>query len=106
MNKTDLVEKIAASTGITKTAAAAAVDVFIDSVTMALKKGDRVTLVGFGTFPCSSVRPATGAIRRLVASSRLQPVVSPSFPPVSSSRSTSTRSNAECLLPVTESAKR
>jgi DNA-binding protein HU-beta len=47
MNKGDLVEKIAASTGITKTNAAAAIDTLIDAVTLALKKGDRVTLVGF-----------------------------------------------------------
>ena len=38
MNKNDLIEKISASAGITKTAAAAAIDCFIDSVTSALKK--------------------------------------------------------------------
>ena len=73
MNKTDLVERIAASTGITKTAAAAAIDVFVDSVTMALKKGDRVTLVGFGTFSVlqrkarNGRNPQTGGVLKIAA---------------------------------------
>ena len=73
MNKADLVEKIAASTGITKTAAAAAIDCFIDSVTMALKKGDRVALVGFGTFSVSQRKarngrnPQTGGVLKIAA---------------------------------------
>jgi len=73
MNKADLVEKIAASTGITKTAAAAAIDCFIDSVTLALKKGDRVALVGFGTFSVSQRKarngrnPQTGGVLKIAA---------------------------------------
>ena len=50
MNKGDLVDKIAAATGISKTSANGAIDTMIDSFTAALRKGDRVTLVGFGTF--------------------------------------------------------
>ena len=53
MNKGDLVEKIAAAHGISKTASGGAIDTIIDAVTSALKKGDRVTLVGFGTFSVS-----------------------------------------------------
>ncbi|HVP53635.1 MAG TPA: HU family DNA-binding protein [Candidatus Eisenbacteria bacterium] len=73
MNKTDLVEKIAVSTGVTKTAAAAAIDCFVDSVTAALKKGDRVTLVGFGTFSVSQRKarngrnPQTGGVLKIAA---------------------------------------
>ena len=73
MNKTDLVERIAASAGITKTAAAAAIDEFIDSVTIALKKGDRVTLVGFGTFSVlqrkarNGRNPQTGGVLKIAA---------------------------------------
>ena len=73
MNKTDLVERIAASTGITKTAAAGAIDVFVDSVTNALKKGDRVTLVGFGTFSVlqrkarNGRNPQTGGVLKIAA---------------------------------------
>jgi len=73
MNKADLVEKIAASAGITKTSAAAAIDVLVDSVTAALKKGDRVTLVGFGTFSVSQRKarngrnPQTGGVLKIAA---------------------------------------
>ena len=73
MNKTDLVEKIAAATGITKTSAAAAIDVLVASVTAALKKGDRVTLVGFGTFSVLQRRarngrnPQTGGVLKIAA---------------------------------------
>ena len=73
MNKTDLVEKIAASAGISKTNAATAIDTFVDSVTLALKKGDRVTLVGFGTFSVSKRKarngrnPQTGGVIKIAA---------------------------------------
>jgi len=51
MTKAELVEKMAADAGITKVAAAAALDSFIASVSKALKKKDgKITLVGFGTF--------------------------------------------------------
>jgi DNA-binding protein HU-beta len=73
MNKGDLVEKIAASTGVTKTRAAGAIDTLIDAVTLALKKGDRVTLVGFGTFSVSQRKarngrnPQTGGVIKIAA---------------------------------------
>lgn len=60
MNKGDLVEKIAAAHGISKTAAAGAIDTFIDSATSALKKGSRVALVGFGTFTVSQRKARNG----------------------------------------------
>ena len=51
MTKTELVEKAAIDAKISKVAAAAALNSFMDSVTKALKKKDgKVTLVGFGTF--------------------------------------------------------
>ena len=51
MTKAELVEKMAADAGITKVAAAAALDSFTGNVGKALKKKDgKVTLVGFGTF--------------------------------------------------------
>ena len=50
MNKSDLVDAIAKSADISKAAAARALDSTVDSITKALKKGDTVSLVGFGTF--------------------------------------------------------
>jgi len=60
MNKATLIEKIAVDAGITKTAAATAVDSLIEGVTGALKKNQRVTLVGFGTFGVSKRKARTG----------------------------------------------
>ena len=53
MNKSELVDVIAKDAKITKVAANEAVDSIIKSITGALKKGDRVALVGFGTFSVS-----------------------------------------------------
>ena len=51
MTKAEIVEKMAKDAGISKTAAGAALNSFVDSVTKALKKKDgKVSLVGFGTF--------------------------------------------------------
>lgn len=50
MNKNDLVAAVANSTGLSKTDATKAVDEVFDQITVALKKGDDVRLVGFGTF--------------------------------------------------------
>jgi DNA-binding protein HU-beta len=60
VNKQDLVSKIAKDVELSKSAAAATVDSFIDGVTKALKKGDTITFVGFGTFK-TSVRKARTA---------------------------------------------
>ena len=50
MNKSDLVAAVAAKTGSTKKDAEAAVNAFVDVVTATLVKGDKVQLVGFGSF--------------------------------------------------------
>ena len=51
MTKADLIEKMAKDAGITKVAAGAALESFMDGITKALKKrNSKVTLVGFGTF--------------------------------------------------------
>ena len=51
MNKSELIDAIAAKVdGITKTKIAAVIDGTLDSISDALKKGDKVQLVGFGTF--------------------------------------------------------
>ena len=50
MNKAELIAAMAAKTGETKKASEASVNAFVDVVTEALKKGDKVQLVGFGSF--------------------------------------------------------
>jgi DNA-binding protein HU-beta len=79
MTKAELVEKMANDAGITKVAAGAALDSFIDGVTKALKKKDgKITLVGFGTF--QKVRrkarkgrnPATGEAIKIKASNAVK----------------------------------
>jgi DNA-binding protein HU-beta len=54
MTKADLVTKIAGDGGITKAHAEKAVDGFVSAVTDALATGDKITLVGFGTFSVGS----------------------------------------------------
>ncbi len=56
MNKHDLIARIASDTGATKVSAAAAVDSLLDSITRALRKGDAITFVGFGTFKTTQRR--------------------------------------------------
>jgi len=60
MNKAELVSAIADDSGLSKTQANIAVDSFVDAVTKALKSGDKVTLVGFGTFTVSKRNARTG----------------------------------------------
>ena len=53
MNKSELIDAMASAADCTKSQAGAALDAFCESVTNTLKKGDKVTLVGFGTFSTS-----------------------------------------------------
>ncbi len=67
MNKTDLIEAMANGAGISKADAKKALNAAIDAITNALKNGERVALVGFGTFSTSTRaarkgrNPQTGA---------------------------------------------
>lgn len=73
MNKSELIAHIADEAGITKTQANTALDSFVDAVTKTLKKGDKVTLVGFGTFSVSKRaarngrNPQTGDVIKIKA---------------------------------------
>ncbi|EKE76262.1 nucleoid-associated protein HU-beta [Gallaecimonas xiamenensis] len=73
MNKSQLIDKIAAGADISKAAAARALDAFTDAVTESLKDGDSVALVGFGTFSVreraarSGRNPQTGATINIAA---------------------------------------
>lgn len=76
MNKQDLISAVAESSGLSKTDAAKAVEGVFDSITGALKKGDEVRLVGFGTFSVSKRKastgrnPRTGEVMTIAASSQ------------------------------------
>ena len=56
MNKQDLIARIAEKTGATKVSTADAVDSLFEGITQALKKGEAITFVGFGTFRTSQRR--------------------------------------------------
>ena len=73
MTKADLIEKMAQDADITKAAAEKALKSFIEAVTKTLKKGNKLTLVGFGTFSVSKRaarkgrNPQTGATIKIAA---------------------------------------
>ncbi|MBU3814197.1 MAG: HU family DNA-binding protein [Candidatus Bacteroides intestinipullorum] len=60
MNKSELINAMAAESGLSKTDAKKALDAFISVVTNAMKEGDKVALVGFGTFSVSERAGRTG----------------------------------------------
>ncbi|MCR4947077.1 MAG: HU family DNA-binding protein [Lachnospiraceae bacterium] len=60
MNKTELIAAVAEKTGLKKTESGKAVDAVVAAITEELKKGDKVTLIGFGTFETRSRAARTG----------------------------------------------
>ena len=72
MNKAELIAQLAEDAGITKTQANATLDSFIATVTKTLKKGDKVTLVGFGTFSVTKRAARTGRNPQTVATIKIK----------------------------------
>jgi len=74
MTKVEIIEKMAKDADVSKVAANKALDSFIDSIKKTLKKGNKVTLVGFGTFSVGKRaarkgrNPQTGAAIKIKAS--------------------------------------
>ncbi len=74
MNKSELIDAVAESADLSKAAAGRALDGIIEAITGALKSGDQVTLVGFGTFSIKERaaregrNPQTGATIQIKAS--------------------------------------
>lgn len=74
MNKTELIDAIAAAADLPKASAGRALDAVIDNITESLQKGDQVALVGFGTFVVkhrnarTGRNPKTGAAIEIAAS--------------------------------------
>jgi len=60
MNKSELVDAVSSQSGLAKADAARAVDAVLDTVSAALKGGDSVALVGFGTFAVKARAARTG----------------------------------------------
>ena len=60
MSKAQLVEEVVSQTGLTKRASGEAIGAVIDGITDALVRGERVTLVGFGTFRMVTRKARTG----------------------------------------------
>ena len=81
MNKAELIAQIAEDAGVTKTQANAALDSFVDAVTKTLKKGDKVTLVGFGTFSVSKRAARTGRNPKTGEELQIKASKVPSFKP-------------------------
>lgn len=60
MFKTDIINSIATKTGNTKVASEMFLDAFVETILEALKKGDDVSLIGFGSFKCVPTKAKTG----------------------------------------------
>ncbi len=81
MNKSDLVGKIAQDAAITKRQAEAAFDSFLRCVGTTLKKGEKVTLVGFGTFSVAKRKARTGRNPQTGAAIKIAARKVPKFTP-------------------------
>jgi DNA-binding protein HU-beta len=60
MNKAELIERVARDTGLTKADSLRVIDALLDNVTKSLRKGEKVTLVGFGSFQTARRKARTG----------------------------------------------
>lgn len=79
MNKSELIDAIAKSADISKAAAGRALDGAMDAVAAALKKGDMVTLVGFGTFYVGKRAARNGRNPRTGATIKIKEAKVPKF---------------------------
>ena len=79
MNKADFIASVADSAELTKADAGQAVDAMIETITKALKKGDTVTLVGFGTFSIRKRAARTGRNPRTGETIKIKASKNPAF---------------------------
>ena len=79
MNKSDLVDAIAKSADLSKAAAARALDATVDTIKKSLKKGDTVSLVGFGTFKVGKRAARNGRNPRTGATIKIKAAKVPKF---------------------------
>jgi DNA-binding protein HU-beta len=81
MTKAELVDVVAEGAKISKASAAKAIDSLTKGITKALKKGDKVTLVGFGTFSIKKRKARKGRNPRTGAEIKIPAVKTPKFSP-------------------------
>ena len=81
MNKTELVEAIAKKSGLSKKDSEAALNAFTDTVGKTLKKGDKIQLVGFGTFEVTKRSARTGRNPQTGATIKIPASKAPKFKP-------------------------
>lgn len=81
MNKSELIEHIAKQADISKAAAGRALEALVSGVRASLKKGNSVTLVGFGTFAVGRRAARTGRNPRTGASIKIKAAKVPKFRP-------------------------
>jgi len=79
MNKQVLISAVAESSGLSKSDASKAVEGVFDAITGALKKGDEVRLVGFGTFSVSQRKASTGRNPRTGETMTIKASAQPKF---------------------------
>ena len=81
MNKSELIEHISQQADISKAAASRALEAAIDAITEALKNGDSVSLVGFGTFVATEREARTGRNPRTGVAIKIAKSKVPKFRP-------------------------
>ena len=84
MNKTELIDQIAASADLSKAAAGRALDATVETIKEALKAGDTVSLIGFGTFYVGERAARTGRNPRTGETLEIKPAKQPKFRSVNS----------------------
>ena len=81
MNKGELIEKLAQTTGLSKADSGRAIDAFADIVKKSLRKKDPVTIVGFGTFDVVKRKARDGVNPKTKEKIRIKATTSPKFRP-------------------------
>lgn len=81
MTKAELVERVAREAGLTKKLALGSVNAFVDAVSSALSRGQKVTLVGFGTFDVATRKARKARNPRTGAAINVPPKRVPRFRP-------------------------
>jgi len=79
MNKSELIDAVAADSGLTKADTERALKSFMGTITDTLKNGDQVTLIGFGTFLVRERKARTGRNPRTGESIQIKAANNPAF---------------------------